>query len=70
MWLPSQACRGCLHNLGIYPVTLFVATIVVAFHVFWARPAPSSIQKGTRVLISLCDSLMFGRVQYKGVLEY
>ena len=38
---------------------------------------PSPVQKGTRVLVSLWDSLMFGRVprpaapgQYKRVLEY
>lgn len=31
----EEACRGCLNNLGIYPVTFFVAMLVVAFHVFW-----------------------------------
>ena len=34
-----------------------------------ARPARTAIQKGTRVLISLWDSLMFGRV-LKRTVEY
>jgi hypothetical protein len=35
----EEACASCLTNMGIYPVTVFVIALVLAFHVFWASTA-------------------------------
>lgn len=35
----EEACSSCLTNMGIYPVTVFVIMLVLAFHVFWASTA-------------------------------
>lgn len=35
----EEACASCLTNMGIYPVTVFVIILVLAFHVFWTSTA-------------------------------
>jgi len=35
----EEACASFLTNMGIYPVTVFVIALVLAFHVFWASTA-------------------------------
>jgi hypothetical protein len=35
----EEACSSCLTNMGIYPVTIFVIFLVLAFHVFWGSTA-------------------------------